>query len=335
MAGRRSGAPGSARRRDSSGCYTWAPRRGRNRAGRFRLRPLLVVAPYNASSDVQAAASFAALAQRLDMVLVRPSQPGNVGAAARALRVMGLARLSLVAPREAGFASAPQALAFASGATDVLSSTRVHADVPLALADATLAIAVSAAGREFAAPPVTPEAAARLAFAELRADPEHRVAFLFGNERTGLSVTDAQRCQLLCSIPSDPGYGSLNLAQAVQVIAYCLRREWLDLLSAAPVPVEETPSRRGHAASGQVEAMLGHLEQALVAVDFLDPASPKRLMPRLRRLFARTHLTVEEVDILRGIAGAMLAAARARPQRMGVEGTGATERNQPTEPTTP
>lgn len=284
--------------------------------------------PPDASRDAVVVDSFAALAQRVDVVLVRPSQPGNVGAAARALRVMGLSRLSIVEPREAGFASAPQALAFASGATDVLAAARVSDDVTQALSEATLAIAVSAAGREFAAPPVTPEAAARLAFSELRADPAHRVAFLFGNERTGLSVADAQRCQVLCSIPADPQYGSLNLAQAVQVVAYCLRREWLGLLargedaSVRPgdavdafdafdaIAVPDAPSRRGHAAIGQVESMLGHLERALVAVDFLDPASPKRLMPRLRRLFGRTRLTVEEVDILRGIAGAMLATAR-------------------------
>lgn len=306
-----------------------------------------MILPPNASPDALAVDAFAALAQRVDVVLVRPSQPGNVGAAARALRVMGLSRLSLVEPREAGFASAPQALAFASGATDVLSAARVSDDVPHALSEATLAIAVSAAGREFAAPPVTPEAAARLAFAELRANPAHRVAFLFGNERTGLSVADAQRCQVLCSIPSDPEYGSLNLAQAVQVVAYCLRREWLGLLAheagaaaaaaeasgaaaggdardvgdvgeaglGSSIAVQDAPSRRGHATAEQVESMLGHLERALVAVDFLDPASPKRLMPRLRRLFGRTRLTVEEVDILRGIAGAMLAAARVRDRR--------------------
>jgi tRNA/rRNA methyltransferase len=281
--------------------------------------------------------AYAALAARVDAVLVRPSHAGNVGAAARALRVMGLSGLRLVEPRHRGFATAPEALAFASGATEVLEAAAVHANTGAALADTTLAIAVSAAGREFAAPPLTPEEAARRALDELRADASHRVAFVFGNERTGLSIADAQRCQLLCSIPTDARYGSLNLAQAVQVVGYCLRREWRATLAAegaahaaagtggarvedaggapggrAPVDPGEAPaSGRGHASLAQIEATIAPLERALVTIGFLDPASPKRLMPRLRRLFARTRLSVEEVDILRGIAAAMIARGAA------------------------
>ena len=266
------------------------------------------------------APALAALFDRTEAVLVQPSHAGNVGAAARALKVMGWRRLAVVAPRQPDFATHPEGVAFASGAHDLLAAATVHATLDAALAPATLAIAVSAAGREFVAPAIDPDEAARAALAELLAHPAHRVAFVFGTERTGLSIAQAQRCQLLTSIPTAPGYGSLNVAQAVQVVAYCVRREWARAVAPAhadkiasyadPDPAPDPAPGARHATLDRVEGLHAHLEQALVEVGFLDPAAPKRLMPRLRRLLSRTRLTEQEVDILRGVCGAMQAAAR-------------------------
>ncbi|MCL4747256.1 MAG: RNA methyltransferase [Burkholderiaceae bacterium] len=249
----------------------------------------------------------AALA-RVAVVLVRPSHPGNVGACARAMRVMGLRELSIVAPRHAGVNAHADAVAFASHALDVLEAARSFDSLESAVADATLVIGVSAEPREFAPEPREPEIAAREALDELEANEQHRVAFVFGTERTGLSVAESQRCQSLCAIPGEPGYHSLNLSQAVQLIAYVLRRE---ALSRVARPTRAPPS--SHAAQASVEALFEHLERALVAIGCLDPSHPKKLMPRLRRLFGRARLEPEEVELLRGVCTeAERTAARAR-----------------------
>ncbi len=233
-------------------------------------------------------------------VLVEPSHAGNIGSAARALAVMGFANLRVVSPRQTDFAVHPEAVAFSSGATQLLSAVQAFDDLDTALADCTLAIAVSAAGREFASPPVSPEAAVQLALQEQQG-PAGKVAWVFGTERTGLSIAQAQRCQVLCSIESNPIYGSLNLAQAVQVIAYCCRQGVIKTLESASAALEFPEGHRGYATLAQVEGLMQHLEQSLIQIGYLDPERPKRLMPRLRRLFARTRLEQEEIDILRGI----------------------------------
>jgi tRNA/rRNA methyltransferase len=254
-------------------------------------------------------------------VLVEPSHAGNIGSAARALAVMGFGNLRVVNPRQTDFSLHPEAIAFASGATELLSAVSTFNDLDSALADCTLAIAVSAAGREFSSPPVSPEMAVERALYELPLDGREssnlvkpvassgKVAWVFGTERTGLSIAQAQRCQVLCSIESNPMYGSLNLAQAVQVIAYCCRQGVMQALSANSIQSRkhahtngELPEgHRGFASLAQVEGLMQHLEQSLIQIGYLDPAKPKRLMPRLRRLFARTRLEQEEIDILRGI----------------------------------
>jgi tRNA/rRNA methyltransferase len=245
--------------------------------------------------------------ERVHFVLVRPSHPGNVGACARAMRVMGLRGLSLVAPRQAGVQTHADAIAFASNATDVLAGAHTYPTLSAALAEATLVIGVSADAREFAPAPLAPEAAARAALDELDANAAHRVAFVFGTERTGLSIDEARRCQALCSIPGEPGYHSLNLSQAVQLIAYVLRREAL-----ARAATEPATGSQSYATQASIEALFAHLERALAAIGFLDPAHPKKLMPRLRRLLGRTRLEVEEVELLRGVCTeAERTAARA------------------------
>ncbi len=226
-------------------------------------------------------------------VLVGTSHAGNVGAAARAMKVMGYGDLVLVQPRFADVLTQADALAFASGATDVLAGARVVGTLADALDGITWACATAMTRRDFGPPTSTP----REHFATL-ASSEHRVAFVFGPERTGLANDDVYRCHACLSIPTHPDYGSLNLAQAVQLIAY----DWRQAQgSYAVTPRTAEPQRADGAA---IAGLLAHWQATLQDIGFLDPNAPKKLMPRLNQLLNRAQLTVEEVHILRGIARA-------------------------------
>jgi tRNA/rRNA methyltransferase len=240
------------------------------------------------------------LFKRLRFVLVETSRPGNIGAAARAIKNMGFSELVLVNPRFADAVTQPEAVAFASGAQDVLQSARIVGSISEALADCNFAAAVSARLREFSPPVVAPRALA----GQLAADASLHAALVFGNERFGLPNEVVEKCNVLINIPANPAYSSLNLAQAVQVLSYeCRTAISGDLQLASEIGFH------GEAASVvQIEGMYAHLEQALVAIDFLDPANPKKLMSRLKRLFSRTQLETEEVNILRGIAKQIVSA---------------------------
>jgi tRNA/rRNA methyltransferase len=227
-------------------------------------------------------------------VLVQPSHAGNVGAAARAIKVMGFGELVLVKPRHADVLRQPDAAAFASGALDVLGHARVVATIVDALEGITWTCATAMTPRDFGPPTFAP----REHFAEL-APHRHRVAFVFGPERTGLANDDVYRCHACLSIPTHPGYGSLNLAQAVQIVAY----EWRQALGGFVVEPRTPPVRRADAPA--VAGVLEHWQRVLVEIGFLDPAAPKKLLPRLQQLLHRAQLTEEEVHILRGIARAV------------------------------
>ncbi|MCG1018848.1 MULTISPECIES: RNA methyltransferase [Burkholderiaceae] len=229
-------------------------------------------------------------------VLVEPSHPGNVGAAARALKTMGFSRLVLVAPRLEAVRTDPDAQAMASGAGDVLAAAHIVPTLADALAGVQWSVALTAREREWGPPTLAPRALALRAGGLTAAGDD--IALVFGNERTGLSNADVERCNALAHIPANPAYSSLNLAQAVQVLAYELRLALLDTAQQTP-PAGVASSLASH---DEIERMFVHLESALIALDFLDPASPKKLMPRLRRLFARAGLEREEVNIVRGIA---------------------------------
>lgn len=242
-------------------------------------------------------------------VLVEPSHPGNVGAAARALKTMGFSRLVLVAPRVPHVQSDPEAIAMASGADDVLAGAHVVPTLADALNGVQWSVALTARAREYGPPQLVPRAAA----AHAREHAVHGdIALVFGNERTGLSNEDVERCSLLAHIPANPAYSSLNLAQAVQVLAYELRTAYLGAgglggsggtAAGGVTGAEGQGAAHGSLApSDDIEGMFAHLESALVALEFLDPANPKKLMSRLRRLFARSGLEREEVNIVRGIA---------------------------------
>lgn len=238
-------------------------------------------------------------------VLVEPSHPGNVGAAARALKTMGFSRLVLVAPRVPHVQSDPEAIAMASGADDVLASAHVVSTLGEALSGVHWSIALTARTREYGPPRLAPRAAAAHACTQVESGD---IALVFGNERTGLANEHVEQCSALAHIPANPAYSSLNLAQAVQVLAYELRVAFLEQASE---PAQQPAADTGTLAqSDEIERMYLHLENALIALDFLDPRNPKKLMPRLRRLFARTGLEREEVNILRGIAKHILLKSR-------------------------
>jgi tRNA/rRNA methyltransferase len=239
-------------------------------------------------------------------VLVEPSHPGNVGAAARALKTMGFTRLVVVAPKIPFVIREPEAIAMASGADDVLASAQVVETLADALIGVHWSIALTARMREYGPPQWAPRAAAERARAIVG---EGEIALVFGNERVGLSNADVERCSALAHIPANPAYSSLNLAQAVQVLAYELRTAFID----QPARPNDAPASflsTASASSDEIEGMYAHLEQALVAIDFLDPANPKKLMSRLRRLYSRSGLEHEEVNILRGIAKHILARVK-------------------------
>ena len=251
---------------------------------------------------------------RLRFVLVETSRAGNIGAVARAIKTMGFSDLVLVNPRFADALSDPEAIAFASGAQDVLGGARIVTDIGQALEGCNFAAAVSARLREFSPPVWTPRAfaghlaahVAGQAAGDVDAERTPKTALIFGNERFGLPNQIVEQCNVLINIPANPAYSSLNLAQAAQVLAYECR-----VAAEAGDGRAAAAGFHGDAADlAQIDGMYAHLEQALVAIDFLDADNPKKLMPRIRRLFARTGLETEEVNILRGIASHILKLAR-------------------------
>lgn len=238
------------------------------------------------------AANKPAALDNVRIVLSHPSHPGNIGAAARAMKTMGLNALFLVNPKR--FPD-PEAEARASGALDVLQAATVCEDLDQALQGATLAVALTARRRDLSPEVLTVrEAAPRM----LDHAERQVVAVVFGTEMSGLTNAEVGKCQMLATIPASPLYPSLNLAAAVQVVAYELRQGCADLAWAKN-------STRQLADLDDVERFYRHLEDVLVETGFLDPEHPKRLMSRLRRLFGRTRLEQEEVNILRGILTAV------------------------------
>jgi tRNA/rRNA methyltransferase len=222
------------------------------------------------------------------IVLVATSHPGNIGAAARAMHTMGIERLYLVDPRR--FPD-PEAVALASGANAILDRAQVVATLDEALSGCVLTVGLSARPREFAGRVLALREAAAEAIAHSgRGD----VALVFGTEMSGLSNAELARCNAVATIPANPGYASLNLAAAVQVAAYELRQ------AAGDAAVWRAP-RFEPASFDEIEALYAHATRTLADMRFLSPKMPRRLLPRLRRLFARAALEKEEVSILRGI----------------------------------
>ena len=263
-------------------------------------------------------------------VLINTSHAGNVGAAARAMKTMGFDDLVLVAPRWPNVLRREETIQRASGALDVLENARIVATLDEALEGMSHLCATAMTPRDFGPPTVQPRAhfemllkneRAAQAAAALQAknaseneaqeppqSPGHNtgVAFLFGSERFGMTNDDVYRCHAALSIPTNPHFGSLNLGAAIQVIAY----DWRQALGG--FVVQDATPERAQADAAQVAGMLTHWEQALTQIGFLDPAAPKKLMPRLNQLFNRAQLSPEEIHILRGVAKAMIETARSK-----------------------
>ena len=280
-------------------------------------------------------------------ILINTSHAGNVGAAARAMKTMGFDDLVLVAPRWPNVLRREETIQRASGALDVLTNARIVATLDEALDGISHLCATAMTPRDFGPPTATPRAHFEMLLKEelsgivvpgleaensqnaaqsalegsksgeegspdaegaraAGASAQAGVAFLFGSERFGMTNDDVYRCHVALSIPTNPGFGSLNLGAAIQVIAY----EWRMALGGFAVQEATAPHQLADAA--QVAGMLAHWEQALTQVGFLDPAAPKKLMPRLNQLFNRAQLAPEEIHILRGVAKAMIEAAQAK-----------------------
>jgi tRNA/rRNA methyltransferase len=271
-------------------------------------------------------------------ILINTSHAGNVGAAARALKVMGFDDMVLVAPRWANVLRREETIQRASGANDVLAKTRIVETLDEALDGVDHLCATAMTPRDFGPPTyavrsyfdlllkkellvpinkgleqgLAPNKVPSMAPISLEAEPPAiptpaipRMAFLFGSERFGMRNEDVYRCHAALSIPTNPQFGSLNLASAVQLVAY----EWRQALGG--FAVQDAGPAPSVADARAVSGLLTHLEQALVHLGYLDPAAPKKLMPRLNALLNRAALRDEEIHILRGVAKAMLQASPA------------------------
>lgn len=260
------------------------------------------------------------LRMKTRFILIETSHAGNVGAAARAMKTMGFDDLVLVRPRWANVLRKEETIQRASGALDVLNQARIVESLDEAVDGLSHLCATAMTPRDFGPPTRAPRQHFEMLIqGELKAQAgqapeadltdeavassdsgETGVGLLFGCERFGMANDDVYRCNVALSIPSNPQFASLNLGAAIQLIAY----EWRQALGGFPV-VEHTP-HPSRADMQQVAGMLGHWEQALAHLGFLDPAAPKKLMPRLNQMFNRAQLTQEEIHILRGVAKSML-----------------------------
>ena len=227
------------------------------------------------------------------IILLGTSHPGNIGAAARAMKNMGLQELVLVNPWHFPHADAT---ARASGAQDVLEAARVVETLEEAIADCVYVAGASARSRSIGWPSLMPrECAAKL----LTESTGGKVAILFGPEKSGLTNEHLDRCNTLLTIPTNPDFGSLNLAMAVQVMTYELR------VTAGVEDFLPSDDKVPLASGEELEYFFGHLEQVLKDSEFLDPDNPRQLMRRLRRLFARAEPDKNEINILRGMLTAL------------------------------
>ena len=257
-------------------------------------------------------------------ILIQASHAGNVGAVARAMKTMGFDDLVLVAPRWPNVLRREETIQRSSGALDVLDKCRIVETLDQAIDGMSHLCATAMTPRDFGPPTTTPRehfaqlcaAAAPVVAAEpgaantpeaAQSPVQQGVAFVFGSERFGMRNEDVYRCHVCLRIPSNPQFGSLNIAAALQLIAYEWRLALGGFDSASPATSTSTASGAANVAdAAQITGLLGHWEQALVALQFLDPAVPRKLMPRLNALLNRAQITPEEVHILRGIAKAVL-----------------------------
>jgi TrmH family RNA methyltransferase len=246
--------------------------------------------------------------QNIRVVLVNTSHPGNIGGAARAMKNMGLTRLVLVQPRD--FPSV-EAVARAAGAVDILDNALIVNSLEEALDGCGLVLGTSARNRHIPWPLLDPRECATACLEQIEQAGE--VALVFGREDSGLSNDELQRCHFHVHIPSDPGFSSLNLAAAVQVLAYEVRMAWL-AAQGRPTKMAKLETHAEQSSlpvtADELERFFVHMESTLVQIGFHDPENPRHLMPRLRRLYGRSNISKLEMNILRGILTETQKAAR-------------------------
>lgn len=249
--------------------------------------------------------------ERVRIVMVNTSHAGNIGSAARAMKTMGLSALWLVDPEDYPSGRA-KAEAMASGATDLLASARIVPTLDEALAGCGLVIGASARSRTVPWPWLPAEAAATAALAQV---PTGDVAILFGREASGLTNEELARCHFHAGIPANPDYPVLNVASAIQVFCYELRRQWLarqeaPAAGAAPQMQVTCEWDKPPATADDMERFFAHLESTLLDLRFFVVDDPRQLLVRLRRLFLRARPDEVEMRILRGVLSAAQRAAR-------------------------
>lgn len=249
--------------------------------------------------------------QRTHFIMTNPSHPGNVGAAARALKTMGFTHLRLVKPKVEKITAHEEAIAFASGAQDVLATGSEFNQFAEALEGITLSFALTARPRDLGPNCLNIRDAAQLAQAHLAKAQDNQVAVVLGTERTGLSNEQISHCHYICYIPANPDYSSLNVAQAIQLAAWELRYA---LLEDNPHSDNDThlkqdftaPMQEPLAPQEQVEALLEHWQKALEAIEFINPQQPKKTMLKMRYWLLRSRLTQNETDMMRGVCTQIL-----------------------------
>ncbi len=229
---------------------------------------------------------------KINIVLLEPSHPGNIGAVARAIKTMGIENLVLVNPKT--FPD-KQANVRATGALDVLEQATVCSTLKEAINQCTFVVGTSSRERGLSCPDITPRELGKRVWQEVQ---HGSVAIVFGRESSGLSNEELDFCQYATTIPTNWEFSSLNIASAVQVISYEI---FMAKLEHAPSPADSVGEI---ATSSELEYFFEHLQEVLLQIEFLDPKQPKLLMRRLRHLYGRTHLTQVEVNILRGILSA-------------------------------
>lgn len=253
--------------------------------------------------------------QQISIVLVEPSHPGNIGAAARALKTMGLTRLILVKPR---LFPHEDASARAAGAEDVLDRAEVVDSLDQAIADTQLVIGTSVRDRQVVWPTIKPRQLPDLLQQNWQAHGEAEVAIVFGRERSGLTNTELDKTQWQLRIPANPDYGSLNLASAIQIVAYELYSALDSISDVAPVDdeTEQTGAqqRQRLATRNELEGYYEHLQETLEQIGFVKTRPPIKLMRKIVRLYNRAQVSIEELQILRGMLTAIQDLLSSNPK---------------------
>ncbi len=255
-------------------------------------------------------------AKRVCFVLAEPSHPGNIGSAARAIKTMGFTDLRVVAPKECNYRTHPEAVALATTSVDVLTNSSSFDSVEEALSDVTFAIALSGYSREYGPPLKDLHTCIQEAHSFLsdKENSNERIAFLFGCERSGLTNEELTLCSACAAIAANPESPSLNLAQAVQIVAYEMHRAILQSEKGEGF-LYDWQDRFAHEPPAPIAALEGffaHWEKAMIACEALDPKEPKNIMAMSRALFERAHPTQSEVDLLRGICAAIICSKTER-----------------------